>query len=192
MEEKWTRALKALEAHGEGSAIYFTGDKESTLLLELRGDRDIPVIFVDTGLYPPELYQYLEEAESHWGFKAVVLRNERVIEESTVYGKKECYELLKMEVVVPYLMDEGLGTLIEPLKEEFERLEEEGLVRIFPLAGFSELEVWRLIKDKSLPYCRLYNKGFRDVGCEPCSKTAQGEEIDQEEVRRRLKALGYL
>lgn len=189
MREKWNRALEIVRNNSINSAIFFTGDKESTLLLELRKGLDIPVIFVDTGFYPEEIYRYLEVAEKHWGFKATVLIDKKVIENSSAKGKEECYNLLVSEIIMPSLLDKGVYTLIEPLKES----KSVGKIkRVFPLIGFTDLEVWRLIREGNIPYCDLYNKGFRDVGCEPCSTAGRGEDTDQEEVKRRLKALGYL
>jgi len=174
------------------SALFFTGDKESTLLLELRKGLDIPIIFVDTGLYSEELYHYLKLAEEHWGFNAIVLKDEKVVEESTAFGKEECYKLLKEKVVVPYLKKEEIFTLIEPMKVEKAVVKNDKVKEVHPLSGFSELEIWQLIKDHNLPYCWLYTKGYKDVGCEPCSKSETSKEEDEEEVSRRLKSLGYL
>jgi len=191
MKEKWESALKIVREHSTDSAIFFTCDKESTLLLELRMGLDIPVLFVDTGLYQDEIYQYLKTAEEHWKFKTVILKNEKVIGESSASGKEDCYVLLRDKIILPYLLEKGIKTLIEPLKWD-ERLKKDRVIRVFPLSGFSDLDVWRVIKDRGIPYCELYNKGFRDVGCEPCSASKKQEDVDREEVQRRLKALGYL
>jgi phosphoadenosine phosphosulfate reductase len=192
LQRKWQKALKLIKKCAANSALFFTGDKESTLLLELRKGLNIPVIFVDTGLYPEELYQYLASAEEHWGFKATVLKDRKVVEEGTAFGKEECYKLLKDNVVVPYLMKEGISTLIESARSEKETVKRGEIRHAFPLLGFSDLEIWQLIRDYNLIYCDLYNKGYRDVGCEPCSKAETKNDVDQIEISRKLKTLGYL
>lgn len=176
----------------KNSAVWFTGDKESTLLLELRKGLDIPVIFVDTGLYQKELYQYLALAEKHWGFNAMVLEDQKVVEESTASGREECYSLLKEKVIIPKLMKEEIFTLIEPVRFAKKITQDAETIYVFPLSGFSDLEIWQIIRNDKLIYCELYNKGYRDVGCEPCSKTQRKHEMDQNEISRRLKTLGYL
>ena len=186
---KWGKALEIVKSNSSNSVLLFTCDKESTLLLELRGDLNIAVLFVDTGLYREEVYHYLELAEEYWGFKARILKDEKVIENSSAGGKGECYKLLMENIVIPYLVKHGIDTIIEPAKKA-ESSEE--VKRIFPLSDFTDLEIWKIIKEKELPYCDLYNKGFRDVGCEPCSSSSGEGDMDQEEVKRRLKALGYL
>jgi len=192
MNEKWQKALKLIKKFAMGSALFFTGDKESTLLLELKRGLDIPILFVDTGLYPEELYQYLTLAEKHWGFKATILKDEKVVEESTASGKEECYRLLKEKVVLPHLMKERVSVLIEPVRFEKEILKSDGITWAFPLSKFSDLEIWQFIRNYNLMYCELYNKGYRDVGCEPCAKAKEKAEEDQDEISRRLKSLGYL
>jgi len=192
LKKKWQNALKLIKKFAMDSAFFFTGDKESTLLLELRRGLDIPVIFVDTGLYAKELYDYLTLAEEHWGFRAIVLKDKKVVEESSASGTEECYKLLKEKIILPYLVKEGIFTLIEPLIFEKEIVKHGKITHVSPLTGFSDLEIWQLIRDYNLIYCDLYNKGYRDVGCEPCSKAEAKTEVDQEEISRRLKALGYI
>jgi len=193
--EKWREARKIVKSCADWAVLLFTADKESTLLLELRKGFDIPVIFIDTGLYHDDVYQYLELAENHWQFKAVRLKNEEVIKRSKVFGKKECYDLLKKSILLPYLKKKNFSFLIEPLTTKQLIVTNEDLTEICPLSGFSEFEIWQLIREHNLPYCDLYNKGYKDVGCEPCSrgaKESEVSEINEKELQKRLKSLGYL
>jgi len=192
LKKKWQNALKLMRKFSTDSVLFFTGDKESTLLLELRTGLDIPVIFVDTGLYEKELYDYLTLAEKQWGFKAINLTDEKVVEESTASGKEACYTLLKHKVVVPYVMQEEILTLIEPMRTGKDIVKNEGVTHVFPLSGFSDLESWHIIKDHELIYCELYNKGYREVGCQPCSKNDSKNGLYESKTIRKLKALGYL
>lgn len=192
MEEKIKKAKALISKYKNNSALLFTGDKESTVLFELAKGSNLSVIFVDTGLYSQEIYDYLTLAEKHWGFRAEVLRDEKVIEESTASGKKGCYSLLKERIVFPYLKKQGVSALIEPINIEKKTAEKKGIKSVFPLANFSELDVWLYIREKNLPYCDLYNRGYKDVGSEPCSKSGVNKEVDEGEISRRLKGLGYL
>ena len=192
MEKKLKKAKSLLSTYKENSVLFFTGDKESTFLLELTRDQNMHVIFVDTGLYLQEIYDYVKLVEKHWDFQAEILQDARAIEKSRASGREECYDFLKKKIVLPYLKTQGISSLIEPIKFEQETIEHEGIMSVFPLSGFSELEIWLYIKEKKLPYCELYNKGYKDVGCDPCSKSEVSKNVHDKEVSRRLKALGYL
>lgn len=42
-----------------------------------------------------------------------------------------------------------------------------GYVRFSPVFYFSESNIWRFIAEHKLPYCSLYNKGYRSLGDAP-------------------------
>jgi len=87
-------------------------------------------------------------------------------------------------------------------------------VRVHPLLNWFEHEVWEYVEDNSLPVNPLYFKGYRSLGCKPCtvpvmSPSASVQEIiekvrksrtgersgrsqDKEMVMERLRALGYM
>jgi len=53
-----------------------------------------------------------------------------------------------------------------------------GKYKISPLIDWSEADVWRYIKDNGIPYNALYDRGFRSIGCAPCTRpTGPDEDI---------------
>jgi phosphoadenosine phosphosulfate reductase len=53
-----------------------------------------------------------------------------------------------------------------------------GLEKFNPLAAWSEDEVWSYIRDHRVPYNRLYDQGYRSIGCAPCSRPVMpGEDV---------------
>ena len=53
-----------------------------------------------------------------------------------------------------------------------------GLIKVNPLAKWSEEDVWRYIKDNHVPYNKLHDQGFPSIGCQPCTRAIQpGEDI---------------
>lgn len=44
------------------------------------------------------------------------------------------------------------------------------LEKFNPLAEWSEAMVWDYIKSRSVPYNRLYDQGYRSIGCAPCTR----------------------
>jgi phosphoadenosine phosphosulfate reductase len=45
-----------------------------------------------------------------------------------------------------------------------------GLEKFNPLAAWSETEVWNEIRARRIPYNRLYDQGYRSIGCAPCTR----------------------
>ena len=61
-------------------------------------------------------------------------------------------------------------------KLEFDSVHE-GRLKLNPLANWSESKVWEYISCRNLPYNPLHNRGYRSVGCAPCSRaTNPGED----------------
>jgi phosphoadenosine phosphosulfate reductase len=48
-----------------------------------------------------------------------------------------------------------------------------GLEKFNPLAAWSEAEVWQYLRAHRVPYNRLYDQGYRSIGCAPCTRPVQ-------------------
>jgi len=44
------------------------------------------------------------------------------------------------------------------------------LVKVNPLASWPSGQVWKYILDRGIPYNSLYDKGYKSIGCEPCTR----------------------
>ena len=51
------------------------------------------------------------------------------------------------------------------------------IVKIAPLADWTDDEVWDYIRANDVPYNSLYDKGYQSIGCAPCTR-AVGEGQD--------------
>lgn len=53
-----------------------------------------------------------------------------------------------------------------------------GLVKINPLANWTEEQVWAYLNDNKVPYNPLHDKGFPSIGCQPCTRAVMpGEDV---------------
>ena len=53
-----------------------------------------------------------------------------------------------------------------------------GLVKFNPLAAWSEEEIWQYVTSHDVPYNRLYDQGYRSIGCAPCTRPVlPGEDV---------------
>jgi len=48
---------------------------------------------------------------------------------------------------------------------------------IHPIIDWTDVEVWEFIKKERLPYCNLYNEGWKRIGCLMCCYAAQRQRI---------------
>ncbi|MCG5529276.1 phosphoadenylyl-sulfate reductase [Halorhodospira halochloris] len=59
--------------------------------------------------------------------------------------------------------------------EEFDEANQ--LMKFNPLAAWQEEDIWQYIRDNAIPYNALYDKGYRSIGCAPCTRAvAAGED----------------
>ena len=52
------------------------------------------------------------------------------------------------------------------------------IIKINPLAEWTEKQVWNYIKENNVPYNTLHDKGYPSIGCAPCTRPIKpGEDI---------------
>jgi phosphoadenosine phosphosulfate reductase len=53
-----------------------------------------------------------------------------------------------------------------------------GLVKINPLADWTERQVWDYLRQHGVPYNVLHDRGYPSIGCAPCTRAvAAGEDV---------------
>ncbi|MCS7184429.1 MAG: phosphoadenylyl-sulfate reductase, partial [bacterium] len=52
-------------------------------------------------------------------------------------------------------------------------------IKINPLADWKKSEVWDYIKKNNLPYNKLYDIGYAQIGCAPCTRAIKPGEDDR-------------
>jgi phosphoadenosine phosphosulfate reductase len=104
----------------------------------------------------------------------------------SVEKRQACCSVRKKKPLVRALA--GLEAWIVGLrkKQSVERMEtepiewdsEHGLYKISPLYDWTEDQVWAYIRNHSLSFNALHRKGFRSIGCAPCTRAvAPGEDV---------------
>ena len=97
----------------------------------------------------------------------------------------ECCRLLKVEPTKEAVKDldawiTGLRKTEGQIREDYQEVEAKGgLVKINPLLQFTELDIWRYLAMNSIKVNPLYKKGYRSLGCEPCSIIVSDKEPER-------------
>ncbi len=212
--EKSIEIIKeALHRYGrENVGIAWTGGKDSTILLHLvksahNGDIPLRVINIDTSVKFKEIYDFRDRLSKEWDLNLIILKHPEAQE---VIGKAkdpgECCYLLKTKVLEEGIKEHGIEALMtairwdeqEARKDEKYFSEREDHVRINPILHFMEKDIWEYIRRNNVPYCELYDKGYRSLGCAPCTSPSDatgteraGRAQDKEAIMERLRSLGY-
>lgn len=45
-----------------------------------------------------------------------------------------------------------------------------------PIIDWTDEEVWELIREYNVPYCKLYDKGFKRIGCVGCPMSTRAKQ----------------
>ncbi len=96
----------------------------------------------------------------------------------------ECCRLLKVEptkVAVSNLdaWITGLRCTEGRTRVDYHEVEDKGgLIKVNPILNFTEAEIWRYIATRGIEPHSWYGKGYRSLGCEPCS--APGGELERD------------
>lgn len=196
----------------ENTVVAFTGEKDSTTLLHLiktTYDGEVPfkVFNIDTSVKFKEIYEIRDRIAKDWNLDMIILRNEdarRVIEQAK--DSAECCYLLKTNVLNDGIKKYSIKALMSAIRwdEQEARADEKYFsermdhIRVHPILHFMEKDIWEYIKKNNLPYCELYEKGYRSLGCVPCTKSSDehgperaGRALDKEEIMKSLREMGY-
>ena len=156
-----------------------------------------PVFTLDTGLLFPETVELRRRLEDFLGHSIKSLEPDiSVDEQNDIHGPELwtrnpdlCCTVRKVLPLRDKLTD--LDCWITGLRREqsdararigivevyvFDETSGREIVKVNPMAGWSREQVWQYIRDHRIPYNPLHDRGFRSIGCQPCTrKTVDGE-----------------
>jgi phosphoadenosine phosphosulfate reductase len=143
------------------------------------------VFYLDTDLLFPETYALAERLQIRYGINFERRAPSLSLEtQAEIYGARlwerdpeECCRLRKVEPLREMLA--GLRAWVTAIRREqtsaragagiVEYDTKFGLVKINPLADWSEQDVWTYITKQEVPYNPLHDQRYKSVGCLPCT-----------------------
>lgn len=60
-----------------------------------------------------------------------------------------------------------------------------------PIVDWTDAEVWEFIHEYGAPYCELYDKGFKRLGCVGCPISANSKEFEAYPKYKNLYLLAF-
>lgn len=222
LDDKVAQACRAIDSAiravgAEALAVAWTGGKDSTLLLSLARERlaalvpgaRLRAISIDTGLKFPEIVEFRDALAAEWDIELVIARPEVDLAAWPVAeDKAACCRELKVLPLGRAIEAAGTKVLLTGIRADehpsramraaVEQQDEPAHLRLHPILHFTEMDVWSFIMDRGLPVCPLYARGYRSLGCVPCTAppgTGEGErggrDQEKESMMESLHSLGY-
>ncbi|MEI7899239.1 MAG: phosphoadenylyl-sulfate reductase [bacterium] len=189
---------RAWETFGPSMVFATSLAAEDQVITELiaRNKWPIPFVTLDTGRLFPETYALLAETEKRYGIKIQVFfpdhaQVEEMVAEKginlfcdSVENRKRCCRVRKLEPLKRALLPYhawmcGLRREQSVTRAAVHVVEDDtanGLVKINPLAAWSEQEVWGTIAARQVPYSPLHDQGFSSIGCACCTRAVKRTE----------------
>jgi phosphoadenosine phosphosulfate reductase len=148
---------------------------------------DIPVLFLDTGYHFPETYAYRDEMAARLHLNLTNLTPKLSVEQQeTQFGilyqsaPDRCCGMRKVEPLFSGLQpfDVWFTALrreqsptranLQPI-DHFKLPAGKELLKVSPLASWTNAEVWAYLKRRNIPVLPLYDRGYTSIGCAPCT-----------------------
>ena len=163
-------------------------------------DPEIRLFSVDTGRLPQETFELIEQMRERYPklqldllspdagtVAAMVKRHGPNLFYRSVENRLLCCQVRKVQPLQRHLA--GLDAWITGLRRDqwatrsdIRKIEIDhdhgAIVKLNPLADWTEDEIWEYVREHELPYNALYDKGFTSIGCAPCTRpTEPGEDL---------------
>lgn len=145
---------------------------------------DLPIFFIDTGYHFWETLMFKEKIAAEWGLNILDLyrdsrwdifarQNTRAL---PVEEPNLCCYLHKVQPMQNAL--KGYKAWISGIRRDqtsvraqakILELQEDGLLKVNPLLNWTKVDIKNYMEENNLPQHPLYEKGYRSVGCAPCT-----------------------
>lgn len=191
ISEDWTaQELLAWAARefGEKAALASSFGAEDVVLIDIASRINAPftIFTLDTDFLFPEIYELISNIEEKYRISVERLRP-RLNPESQAreFGDELwkhrpdlCCELRKVEPLTQRLRASsawitGIRREQSQTRASARKLEWDakfGLVKLNPIADWTEARVWQYIRSHLVPYNPLHDRGYPSIGCTHCTR----------------------
>ena len=194
------KSLRGIAGGFSPAVLAHSLQAEDMVLTDVIARARLPIeIFVlDTGRLHGDSLTLIDKIRRHYGLDVQVYAPDpgavadytRQHGRDAFYGsvelRKRCCEIRKVEPLSRALAGKRAwitgqrraqaASRAELPEREFDAAH--GLEKFNPLAAWTEAEIWEYIRAQRVPYNRLYDQGYRSIGCAPCTRPVMaGEDV---------------
>jgi len=189
----------AWETFGEKAGIGTSFQGAGLVMMHIARNRGFkfPIFTLNTGLLFPETLALKSRLEDFLGCQIESLEPDLTVEQQAAVQGPELWKrdpdlCCTMRKVLPLQSKlSELDCWITGLRREqsstrsdigvieiyaFDTTSGRDIIKLNPMANWSKEQVWEYIREHKIPYNPLHDRGFRSIGCAPCtSKSADGK-----------------
>lgn len=171
--------------YGEGLVVANSLGKDSLAVWHLakRVSPEIRGFIVTTRYKPVETVAFMKELVARYPELRVFRNDEPMPERLYETDPDQCCERLKVEPTRRAIREMNVSCWVTGLRStegrtrtDYREVEERdpGLIKLNPILIWHEREVWQYLAVNGIPVNPLYAKGYRSLGCAPCTRIANG------------------
>jgi phosphoadenosine phosphosulfate reductase len=170
-----------------GERIVLASSFQDAVLLDIasRAAPELEVVFLDTQYHFEETLQYVKQLEQRYDLRLTVMRPLVEPDDLWEIDTNECCTLRKVEPLARAL--DGKQAWMTGLRRSEAATRANapiagldvgrGVVKVNPLAGWTDADVAAYVRDHDLPEHPLRDEGYLSIGCWPCTRpVAEGED----------------
>ncbi len=203
----------------ERIAVAWTGGKDSTVVLALwrevlksKGKEASLVLVpralsIDTGIKFSEVMSFRDRVALQWGVDVKVIRPDvdlsgypvaedpvKCCADLKIKPLQQAIEKFEIDLLITGIRrDEHPGRAVRKYMEVRDNPDH---TLLNPILEWTEMDIWSFITMHGLPYCELYDQGYRSLGCQPCTAKGGSSERDgrsaaKERNLEQLTSMGY-
>ncbi len=188
-EEKVERAKKLLEwafdKFGQKAVIANSLGKDSMVVwdLAIKVNPDVRGFIVTTAYKPPETIEFMHNLVEEYT-NLEIYKSAKDVGSLYETDPDKCCQVLKVEPVRRAVKEMDVECWITGLRctegrtrTDFKEIEErdEGLIKLNPALLFKEREIWQYLALYGVKVNPLYGRGYRSLGCTPCTRITTDE-----------------
>lgn len=178
---------------GQSAAIGTSFQGAGLVMIQHTVDAGLPfpIFTLDTQLLFPETITLKTRLEEHFGVPIENLIPEQTPEQQAAELGPELWKTkpdlcCTLRKVIPLQKKlESLSVWITGLRRQqsetrektrilelykFDVLRDRYILKLNPMANWSREQVWDYIRQRGIPYNPLHDRGYRSIGCAPCTK----------------------
>jgi phosphoadenosine phosphosulfate reductase len=158
--------------------LCLTASMTDAVLIDLavQVEPSIEVVFIDTGYHFPETLQTVEDVRRKYGLNMKMMTVPPHDEELWKVDPENCCSAIKVGQLDRALFGKeawmsGLRRSESPLRANAPIVARDlrGLVKVNPIAMWTDDDVAGYIRDHDVPYNPLVDQGYKSIGCWPCT-----------------------
>ncbi len=195
-----------LERFGDACGIAFSGAEDVALVdMATRSGKPFTVFCLDTGRLHAETHQFLDRVRRHYGLALELMspspeRLEPFVRTKGLYSfyeddHAECCGIRKLGPlrralatrdawVTGQRKDQSPATRSDiPVLQIDGAFRGRGggpLVKLNPLAQWTSAQVWAYLREHDVPFNPLHLRGYKSIGCEPCTRAVHPGQHERE------------